>query len=164
MRRPRSSAQWSRALLPALVATAACLHDGTQAPRDAAPIRGVDFLARIAVVEKSPTRLTGEIQVTNRRDTLVVLMFPDDCVAMLRAYETVGARVAPVWDQRETTECDGEPTRIEIGAGAVAAFRIPEVEGGAILRDSLPPGVYRFTAYLRPDGRVIEVEAGTVEL
>lgn len=148
----------------AIAALAACAHDDTPPSilPDATPLRGVDFLAELAVLDTGA--LTADVHVTNRRDTPVELEFPDACVALLRAYEADGARMAPVWDQREGAECDGQPASLEIGAGAEAVVRVPQVGVERVLGDSLPPGIYRFTVYLRPGGQVVEVGAGTADL
>ncbi|HUP19928.1 MAG TPA: hypothetical protein VM778_08245 [Gemmatimonadota bacterium] len=142
---------------------AGCAH-GDTAPSvlpDATPLRGVDFLAQLAVLDTGA--LTADVHVTNRRGSPVALEFPDACPALLRAYEADGGRVA-VWDQRQVAECEGDPARLEIGGGAVAVLRVPHVGLDRVLGDSLPPGSYRFTVYLRPGGQVVEVAAGTADL
>lgn len=129
------------------------------------PLRGIDFVADVAVLESFPVRLAGTVRITNRRATPVRLMFPDTCVAMLRVYDGDDSRSAPVWDQRHTTSCDGDAATLEIEPGGTTEVRVPTVSAAAILGDSLPDGTYRFTAYLRPEGgRVVEVEAGIAEL
>lgn len=162
MRNPLHAGRRSVFLAAALLA--ACAHEERplHVPPDTTPLRGIDFLAEMALLDTD--ELTATVHVTNRRETAVALEFPDACVALLRAYHPDGARVAPVWDQRQVADCEGEPASLEIGPGGVAELRVPRVEVGRVLGESLPPGSYRFTAYLRPGGQVVEVAAGTAEL
>lgn len=149
-----------------LVVLAACA--GTPEPtaeaRGAAPVRGVDFAAETAVLESFPVQLAGRVRITNLRDEPVRLSFPDRCVAMLRIYPADGGRTVPVWDQRRAVDCEPAETTVDLPPGEVTDVPAPTVGAGEILGDSLPAGTYRVTAYLRPGGRVVEIDAGTVEL
>jgi hypothetical protein len=151
-------------LVAAAALLAGCAHEETAPPvlSGASALRGVDFLAAMAVLDTDA--LTADVHVTNRRGAPVTLEFPDACVALLRAYDIGEGRVAPVWDQGQVAECVGDPATLEIGAGAEAVVRVPQVAIDRVLGDSLPPGTYRFTVYLRPGGQVVEVAAGTAEL
>lgn len=138
----------------------------TGPPRSIAPggLRGIDFEPDLTVRNEFPVQLSGVIEVTNRRRTPVVLTFPRGCAARLRVYEEQGSRVAPVWDQRGAGSCAPGPLTLDLAPGASSALELPAVNAHDILGDSLPAGEYRLTIYLEPDGQVIEVEAGRVDL
>lgn len=141
-----------------------CAHDPSASASAPTPatLRGIDFLAEVAIVG-SPARVTGVVAITNRRETPVRLAFPDACVALLRVYELEDERLPPVWDQSEDADCAGEPAVLELGGGGVAQVRLRDVPVDHIRGDG-PAGPYRFTAYLRPGGTVVEVEAGSADL
>lgn len=143
--------------LPVLVSACAASTGG--APD--ASLRGIDFLAEVA---PSSPGLSARVTIANRRAEPVVLAFPDGCLALLRAYEGESDRLAPVWDQRDAVACDPASASIELAPGERREVPVPPVDADQILGDTLPDGTYRLTAYLRPEGRVVEVEAGTVEL
>lgn len=150
-------------LAAAVPLLAGCAHDpsSSSAPPPAS-LRGIDFLAEVAIVG-SPARVTGVVAITNRRETPVRLAFPDACMALLRVYEVEGERLPPVWDQAQEADCAGEPAVLELGGGGAAQVRIRDVAVDRI-RGEGAAGPYRFTAYLRPGGTVVEVEAGSAEL
>jgi len=82
----------------------------------------------------------------------------------LRVYDIRGARVAPVWEGPEA--CPGEPVALAIAPGESAVLPIPPISAGEILGEDVPAAAYRVTVWLAlaPDERVIEIEAGEVEL
>lgn len=169
MKSSAPSARASRAAALVVLAGGAallggCAHDPSASATAPTPatLRGIDFLAEVAIVG-SPARVTGVVAITNRRETPVRLEFTDACVALLRVYEPEGERLPPVWDQAEDADCAGEPAVLELGGGGVAQIRLREVPVDHI-RGERPPGPYRFTAYLRPGGTVVEVEAGSADL
>ena len=126
-------------------------------------LRGLDFSADLEVAP-SPIRLAGEVRVTNRGAMPETLVFADGCPVRLRVYEIQGARVAPVWEGPR--ECAAEPVAVAIAPGESAMLPIPPTSAGEILGADLPAAAYRVTLWLAlaPDERVIEIEAGEVEL
>lgn len=150
------------------VAIAACANATSTAPdtvQGTDGLRGIDFHPEILVMESFPVQLAGSVQITNRRERGVRLTFPDDCVALLRAYDHDGTRNAPVWDQRGLPACDADPSfSLNIPAGGTVAVRVPTVSAYDILGDDLPDGTYRLTVHLEPNGQVVEAEAGAVDL
>ena len=109
-----------------------------------------------------PTGLAGSVRVVNRGTEPETLVFADGCAVRLRAYEVRGERVAPVWDGPGT--CPETPVALAIAPGDSARLPIPATSARDILGEGLPDGPYRITVWLAPDARVIEIEAGQVEL
>jgi hypothetical protein len=126
-----------------------------------ARLRGLDFSADLEIAE-SPTRLRGEVRVANRSAVSETLVFADGCPVRLRVYDVEGTRVAPIWEGPEI--CRAEPLALVIAPGESATLPIPSVEAREILRPELPAAQYRVTVWLAPEDRVIEIEAGQVEL
>jgi len=118
-----------------------------------ARLRGLDFAASL---------LEGEVRVTNRGTTSETLVFPDGCPVRLRVYDVEGSRVAPVWEGPEI--CPAGPVALPIAPGETGILSIPPTGAPDILREELPDGEYRITVWLAPDDRIIEIEAGEVEL
>lgn len=133
--------------------------DGTSPVR----LRGLDFSAELKVAP-SPVRLTGDVRVTNRGTMPETLVFADGCPVRLRVYDIRGARVAPVWEGPQG--CPAEPVALAIAPGESAVLPIPPTSAGEILSPDVPAAAYRVTLWLAlaPDERVIEIEAGEVEL
>lgn len=133
--------------------------DGTSSAR----LRGLDFSADLEIAS-SPVRLAGEVRVTNRGTMPETLVFADGCPVRLRVYDIQGERVAPVWEGPGS--CPGEPLALAIAPGESAVLPIPATNAGDILGGNPPPAAYRVTVWLAlaPDERVIEIEAGEVEL
>ncbi|HET6362597.1 MAG TPA: hypothetical protein VFH11_11135 [Gemmatimonadota bacterium] len=128
-----------------------------------ARLRGLDFSADLDVAN-SPIRLAGEVRVTNRGTMPETLVFADGCPVRLRVYDIGGARMAPVWEGPEA--CAAEPVALAIAPGESAVLPIPPTSAGEILSEDVPAAAYRVTVWLAlaPDDRVIEIEAGEVEL
>ena len=128
-----------------------------------ARLRGLDFSADLDVAP-SPVRLAGEVRVTNRGTMPETLVFADGCPVRLRVYDIRGARVAPVWEGPAT--CAAEPLALAIAPGESAVLPIPPTTAGEILGEDVPAAAYRVTVWLAlaPDERVIEIEAGEVDL
>ncbi len=144
------------------IALGACASSGTEATPEA--IRGLDFQARVATRAREPLQLGGSLLITNHGRRVATLKFPNRCVALLRAYEPDGPRVAPVWDQSSVIDCPPAETALGIDPGQTLEVPIPNVGTDRILGDSLPAGSYRLTAYLAPNGHVVEIEAGVFSL
>ena len=88
--------------------------------------------------------------------------FPDGCVALLRAYRL--GEPEPVWDQSGEQMCTMALVPVELAPGATQEVATPTASGYDILGEDLPDGEYRITIYLRPDGEVVEIDAGTTDL
>jgi hypothetical protein len=127
-----------------------------------ARLRGLDFSADLDVAP-SPVRLAGEVRVTNRGTMPETLVFTDGCPVRLRVYDIRG-RVAPVWEGPRV--CSTEPVALAIAPGESAVLPIPPTSADEILSEEVPAAAYRVTVWLAlaPDERVIEIEAGEVEL
>lgn len=154
----------SRALWVGVLLAAGCVSapppSTVQGPPPAR-LRGLDF--SVELDEGRPGgRLAGSVRVVNRGTEPETLVFADGCPVRLRVYDTRGARVAPVWDGPE--ECPETPVALAIGPGESASLPIPEASAGEILDGRLSGGRYRVTVWLAPDDRIIEIEAGDVDL
>ena len=154
----------------AVAIVAACLASGACA-RATAPVaegppparlRALDFAASLGVGAASPQRLEGEVRITNRGSTPETLVFEDGCPVRLRVYDVAGSRVAPVWEGPDS--CPADQLTLAIAPGDTEVLAIPPSATPEILRDGLAAGPYRVTVWLAPDHRVIEIEAGVVEL
>jgi hypothetical protein len=89
-------------------------------------------------------------------------VFADGCPVRLRVYEAQGERMAPVWEGPR--DCPAEPVALAIAAGDAAVLPVPAASATEILETGLPDGAYRVTVWLAPENRVIEIEAGEVDL
>ncbi|HEY7472147.1 MAG TPA: hypothetical protein VIE68_07365 [Gemmatimonadota bacterium] len=130
----------------------------------AARLRGLDFSAELEVTPPSPTKLDGSVRVTNRSATPETLVFADGCPVRLRVYEVRGTRNAPVWEGPAACAGVAEPLTLAISPGESVTLPIPPTTADEILDGGLPPEAYRVTVWLAPEDRVIEIEAGQVEL
>lgn len=127
-----------------------------------ARLRGLDFSVDLDVARSGPSRLAGSVRVVNRGSEPETLVFADGCLVRLRVYEIRGSRVAPLWDGPR--ECPGTPVALAIAPGESADLPIPETNTREILGGEGSAGRYRVTVWLAPDDRIIEIEAGDVEL
>jgi hypothetical protein len=146
--------------LAALACARGVAPPATEGPPPAR-LRGLDFSADLVVAE-SPVRLAGEVRVANRSAVSETLVFSDGCPVRLRVYDVEGTRVAPIWEGPEI--CRAEPLALVIAPGESATLPIPPVDAREILSPELPTARYRVTVWLAPEDRVIEIEAGEVEL
>jgi hypothetical protein len=150
-------------LLAAALLAVACAPVHPNVPGPAPPrLRGLDFSVELDVERSGPARLAGSVRVVNRGAEPETLVFADGCLVRLRVYETQGSRVAPVWDG--PVECPRTPVALAIAPGESADLPIPETSTREILGGERPGGRYRVTVWLAPDDRIIEIEAGDVEL
>lgn len=148
----------------------ACADSGpsTPAPSPGGPLGGsasrdgIDYRADVAVMESFPVQLAGHVTITNTTDAERTVTFPDGCVALLRAYRPEGGE--PVWDQAEEFGCTMALVPMTLAPGASREVGTPTASGYDVLGEDLPDGTYRIAVYLRPDGREIEIDTGTVEL
>ncbi len=152
--------------------TAACLAVATgcsnsgdvaepQPPAATTVADGVEYRTQTLVLESFPVQLHTIVDVTNRSSDRVELVFPDGCVVLLRAFQD--PQQEPVWDQGRDIACTMMLTQADLAPGESRRF---ETRTGArdILGDSLNDGRYRLEAYLRPSGKTVRIDAGTVHL
>lgn len=125
----------------------------------AAKVEGIEYRGELLVMESFPVQLAANVTVTNTSKQPATLEFPDGCVVLLRAYRA-GEQV---WDQSAEMACTMAIQSVTLGAGESKTFRAG-TDAYEILGDALPDGSYRMTAYLRPDGRVVELELGSTDL
>src|SRR5690606_24997173 len=85
--------------------------------------------------------------------------FPDGCVVLLRAYADE-ARTTLAWDQADHVYCTMALVEWHLAPGASRQATV-RTDAAAILGDTLPDGEYWLAAVLRPDGRTVEVPAGS---
>jgi hypothetical protein len=136
---------------------------GDDAPRTGTVIQNeIEYEGDVLVMESFPVQLAGQVTITNRGSGTRSVVFPDGCVALLRAYRP--GESTPVWDQASEVACTMALVEMELRPGEPQEIRTPTASGYEILDDQLPDGQYRITIYLRPDGGQVEIEAGTVDL
>ena len=160
--------------VPTAVAMAIALacNDGPAEPRNDLPgipigsgstMHGdIQYAATLRVMESFPVQIAADVTVTNHRDEAVRIVFPDGCVALLRAYAVDGND--PVWDQGQDFACTLALVSIDLEPGASKSYTTPTSSARDILGDTLPDASYRIEAYLRPDDDVVTIDTGTVEL
>lgn len=136
---------------------------GRGSPRGGAVLQdGIEYTGEVLVMESFPVQLSGRVTIANRSQETRTATFPDGCVALLRAYRP-GER-EPVWDQSGEQACTMALVPVELAPGATQQIATPTASGYDILGEDLPDGEYRITIYLRPDGGVVEIDAGTTDL
>ncbi len=136
---------------------------GSRSPQGRGVLQdGIEYTGDVLVMESFPVQLSGRVTIANRSQETRTVTFPDGCVALLRAYRP-GER-QPVWDQSGEQACTMALVPVELEPGATQEVSTPTASGYDILGDHLPDGEYRITIYLRPDGEVVEIDAGTTDL
>jgi hypothetical protein len=110
-----------------------------------------------------PVTVGATAAVSNRTERRRTVTFPDGCVVLLRAYRDADRSGAPAWDQRRAVMCTQAIVQARLDPDDSVEYSA-RATAREILGDSLPGGRYYFTAYLRPDGRVVELPAGQMEL
>lgn len=121
---------------------------------------GVRYEADVAVMESFPVQLAGRVTMTNVGDRSVDLVFPDGCLALLRAYRDGGR----VWDQSSEIACTMVLIEMTLATGESRTVQAPTVSAYEILGDDLPDGDYEIRVYVRPNGGEVEISAGTTAL
>jgi hypothetical protein len=128
-------------------------------PAGVRTVDGIQYQGELLVMESFPVQLSATVTVTNASGAPRTLEFPDGCVVLLRAYQGADR----VWDQTRSVGCTQAIVSVPLTAGKSRTFR-GRTDGYEVLGDSLPDGLYRMTAYLRPDGNVVELELGETDL
>lgn len=155
------------ALLIACTGASTPTSDGSR-PRDGSTRGGVvvqdgfEYTGEVLVMESFPVQLSGRVTIANRSGETRTVTFPDGCVALLRAYRP--GESEPVWDQSREQACTMALVPVELAPGATQEVPTPTASGYDILGEDLPDGEYRIAIYLRPDGGVVEIDAGTTDL
>lgn len=154
------------AFLLLAVAVLGCSRDPTEAPaygRDpAVRSEGVTYRAETQVLESFPVQLRTLVTITNATTGPVTLTMPDGCIVLLRAYADANA-TRPVFDQATVRACTMALQDVRLAAGQSVLFEARS-DAREVLGERLPDGRYWLRAVLRPNGRVVEVPAGVVEL
>jgi hypothetical protein len=136
---------------------------GDGSPRGGAVVQdGIEYKGDVAVMESFPVQLRGRVTIANRSGETRTVTFPDGCVALLRAYRP--GESEPVWDQSGEQACTMALVPVELAPGATQEVPTPTASAYEILGEDLPDGEYRITIYLRPDGGMVEIDAGTTDL
>jgi hypothetical protein len=123
----------------------------------------VEFSAETLIMESFPVQLRTIVRVTNRRSAAVDLTFPDGCTVLVRVYRDE-ARTSLAYDMSRVMGCTQAIQEFRVVRGEVKEFNAPTISAATILGDSLPNGTYYSSAVLRPNGKRIEVEAGSAPL
>lgn len=142
--------------------TAPGQSDTEPPPASGAPIvhGDIEYRADVLVMESFPVQLAGRVTITNRGNAAARLVFPDGCVALLRAYRNE----ARVWDQSMDIACTMALVEMELAPGESRTVQAATASGYDILGDELPDGEYEIRIYLRPEGGEVELSAGTTDL
>jgi hypothetical protein len=136
---------------------------GGGSPRGGAVVQdGIEYTGEVRVMESFPVQLSGRVTIANRSAETRTVTFPDGCVALLRAYRAGEAE--PVWDQSGGQMCTMALVPVELAPGASQEVPTPTASAHDILGGDLPDGEYRIAIYLRPDGGVVEIDAGATDL
>ena len=136
---------------------------GDDSPLGGAVVQdGIEYTGEVLVMESFPVQLSGRVTIANRSAETRTVTFPDGCVALLRAYRP--GESEPVWDQSGEQMCTMALVPVELAPGATQEVPTPTASAYEILGEALPDGEYRITIYLRPDGEVVEIDAGTTDL
>ena len=122
---------------------------------------GLEYRAWTDILESFPVQLRTHVEISNRTVRTVEAEFPDGCVVLVRAFPEGSSRAA--WDQARTVGCTAALVRIRLGPGE-STRHVAATGAREILGDSLPDGVYRLQAYLRPRAGTVVIEAGSAPL
>lgn len=125
-------------------------------------VDGIEYRGEILVMESFPVQLAGKVTITNRGGSSRTVVFPDGCVALLRAYHP--GEPGPVWDQASEVACTMALVEVTLAPGESRNAATATASAHDVLDEGLPDGKYRMTIYLRPDQGTVEIDGGTVDL
>jgi hypothetical protein len=152
-------------LAAATAASAACGgRRDAMVPADAAATQTrepFEFRAATRVMESFPVQLQSVLTITNRSAASTSVFFPDGCVVLISVYRPDSPE--PVWEQARSVGCTMAIVQTDIGPGQSTEFS-SRTSAAEILGDSLPDGRYHLRVHSRPDGRPLQLHAGTVDL
>lgn len=150
-----------------LLLAAACSPSETSGPGDSHSQTiiegGVSYRAETAIMESFPVQLRTSVHISNRGNAPVTLTFPDGCLVLLRAYHD-SARTTLAYDMGRHYGCTLALAPVTIDANGTRTLSTPTISAREILGSSLPNGTYYFSAVLRPDGKTLNIPAGSAEL
>lgn len=129
-------------------------------PSGAVIVDGIEYAADVEVMESFPVQVAGTMTMTNRTESTKTVTFPNGCVALLRAYS--GEEL--VWDQAGDAGCTMALVPVDLAPGASEEVRTLTSSARDILGDEWPDGSYEIAVYVRPEGEVVEIETGAVDL
>jgi hypothetical protein len=81
----------------------------------------------------------------------------------MRVYRDA-SRQSLAYDMTRVMGCTMAIEHFRIGGAAVREFDAPTISAATILGDSLPNGTYYISAVLRPNGKRIDLDAGSAQL
>ncbi len=125
---------------------------------------GVVYQADTRIMESFPVQLRSIVTVENRTSDEVTITLPDGCAVLLRAYRTADRTGDPAWDESRAVACTMALQEIVLAPGAAKELTGSTISAAHILGDSLPAGRYYLTAVVRPNGQLVEMEAGEADL
>ena len=123
----------------------------------------LEFQAETLIMESFPVQLRTVVHVTNATTAPADLTFPDGCKVLMRVYRDA-ARRSLAYDMTRVMGCTMAIEEFRIAPAAVREFDAPTISAATILGDSLPNGTYYISAVLRPNGKRIELDAGSAQL
>lgn len=123
---------------------------------------GLEYHADTRILESYPVQLHTTVSITNTTTAPVSITMPDGCTVLLRAYRSATA-TTPAFDQLKVAICTMALMEATLAPGETSRFE-GRTDAGEILGDSLPNGKYWLRAVVRPDGGLVEVGVGEVEL
>jgi hypothetical protein len=123
----------------------------------------LEFRAETLIMESFPVQLRTIVRATNPTNARLPLTFPDGCTVMVRVYRDP-ARTSLAYDMSRVMGCTQAIQEFNINGNAAKEFMAPTISAATILGDSLPNGTYYLSAVVRPNGKRIELEAGSAPL
>lgn len=123
----------------------------------------LEFQAETLIMESFPVQLRTVVRVRNAASVPQDLTFPDGCKVLMRVYRDQ-ARQSLAYDLTRVMGCTLAIEQYRIAATQVREFSAPTISAATILGDSLPNGTYYISAVLRPNGKRLELDAGSAQL
>ena len=123
----------------------------------------LSFRAETLIMESFPVQLRTVVNVSNTGSAPVDLMFPDGCTVLIRVYRDE-ARTSLAYDMGRQMGCTLAIQQFRLTRDDVMEFNAPTISAATILGDSLPNATYYLTAVVRPNGKIVELEAGSAPL
>jgi len=149
--------------LLATTALAAC-EDSATGPdlQSQLVVGGVAYHVKSFVIAESfPVQLGVTVEIENQSGTAQSVTFPNGCVLLMRAYDSLGNLA---WDLGHFVDCTQALVVVDLEPGESEEFQTGLVSAATILGDNLPDGEYRIAVYLSPNGQTVELDAGMADL
>jgi len=80
---------------------------------------------------------------------------------LMRAYDS---RDNLAWDFGHLVDCTQALVEVDLSPGETREFQTGLISAYTILGENLPDGEYRIAVYLRPNGQIVELDAGMADL